>query len=168
MESESNGRAARARALRGRQPLAPPDVLLIGRLGERPVALPGASVERVLQMVALTPVPDLPPPVVGVINIQGSVLAVVDPRPSLDIPTAPWRLEQRLVLVRAATRYALWLDAAERIVRVAPEALQPVTSGAVMALAPLLARLDGEVIPVLSPSAFDPGPILVSAGERAG
>jgi len=43
-----------------------------------------------------------------------------------------------------------------------------VTSGAVMALAPLLARLDGEVIPVLSPAAFDPGPILVSAGERAG
>jgi purine-binding chemotaxis protein CheW len=141
--------------LHARSPL-----LLVGRLGNQPVALPAATVEHVLRMVALTPLPDAPPDVVGVVSVHGTVLPVVDPRPRLGLATPRAHPDQYLVVVCAASRYLLWLDGVDRVTAAAPDTLESVAGGNDRALAPFVLHLEGNLLPVLSPQALDPGPIV--------
>ena len=66
-----------------------PDSVLVARVGDRRLALPAAAVERILRMAEVTPLPGAPPGVAGVLNVQGSVLAVVDSRPRLATASGP-------------------------------------------------------------------------------
>ena len=95
---------------------------MIGKIGDHPYAVPVSAVERTLPMAALLRLPEVPQDVVGVLNLYGAVLAVVDPRPRLGHPTPPFHADQRLVVLRAGTRYLLWIDGIERI---ASAAVQP-------------------------------------------
>jgi purine-binding chemotaxis protein CheW len=131
-------------------------LLLVGHVGEQAFALPAASVERVVRMAALTPLPDAPAGIVGMLNLGGTALPVVDPRHRLGRPSPEVHPDQRLIVLRARTRYLLWVDEVERIVSVQPRDLDAVQSDAEQPLAPSVVRLDGEVIPVLSPEALDP------------
>ncbi|MCX6023651.1 MAG: chemotaxis protein CheW [Chloroflexi bacterium] len=139
-------------------------LLVIGRVGGRAVGLPSAAVERILRMAALTPLPDAPPGIAGLLNLHGALLPVVDPRPRLGLPLVPWAPDQHLVVMAAAGRFLLWLDRVERIVTVAPHELDRVTTGAAGPFVLWAARIDGEVVPVLSPEALDPGPVVQRAG----
>ena len=47
------------------------------------------QVREVFKIDAITPVPGMPPALVGVANIRGSIVPVVDLRPSLGLPSAP-------------------------------------------------------------------------------
>jgi chemotaxis signal transduction protein len=138
--------------------------LLLVRIGGSTYAVPTAAVERILRMAALTPLPGAPHGIVGVLNLQGAVLPAVDPRPRLDVPTPAPDAEQHLVVMCAVTRYLLWVDRAERIVSASPRQVRAVEGGAERAVAPSLVSVEGEVFPILSPQALDPGP-LVRAGE---
>jgi purine-binding chemotaxis protein CheW len=142
-------------------------LLLITRIGDRSFALPARGVERILWMAALTPLPDSPPDVVGVLNLQGAILSVVDPRPRLGLPTPGLHPDQRLVVMSAGARYALWVDEVERIASVRPNDCDAVEGGAERALAPFIVRQDGAAIPVLSPEALDPGAIVRMTGGSA-
>jgi purine-binding chemotaxis protein CheW len=142
-------------------------LLLLGRLGTQPVALPAAAVEHVLRMVALTPLPDAPPGVVGVVNVHGTVLPVVDPRPRLGMATPRPHPDQYLVLIAAANRYLLWLDGVDRVTAAAPDHLEPVGGGNERALAPFVLRLERDLLPVLSPETLDPGPIIGTSAPAA-
>jgi chemotaxis signal transduction protein len=135
-------------------------LLLIGRLGERLFALPATSVERILRMAAIMPLPDAPAGIAGVLDLHGSVLPVVDPRPRLGLPPATPDVDQHLVVLTAATRYLLWIDRAERIEDLPAAAFDTVEAGSGPAVAPQVVRLAGVVLPVLSPTALDPGPIV--------
>jgi chemotaxis signal transduction protein len=139
-------------------------LLLIGRLGERLFALPATSVERILRMAAVVPLPDAPAGIAGVLDLQGSVLPVVDPRPRLGLPPAIPDVDHHLVVLTAATRYLLWIDRAECIEDVPAAAFDTVEAGGGAAVAPQVVRLAGAVLPVLSPAALDPGPIVQPSG----
>ena len=139
-------------------------LLVIGKVGGRTVGLPSAAVERILRMAALTPLPDAPPGLAGLLNLHGVLLPVVDPRPRLSLPPVAWAPDQHLVVMAAAGRFLLWLDRVERIATVAPHELDRVATGAAGPLVLWAARLDGEVVPILSPDALDPGPIVQRAG----
>lgn len=54
--------------------------LVVFRLGEREHALPVEEVGEVVRMVAVTPVPDAPPWLAGVISVRGQVIPVIDLR----------------------------------------------------------------------------------------
>jgi chemotaxis signal transduction protein len=132
-------------------------LVLAGRVGNLGFALPVAAVERVLAMAAITPVPEMPRHVVGVLNLHGASLLVVNPRPLLGLPTPRHLTEQRLVIVNAGTRFVLWVDTVERIVHTP---FHKAPSGVVAferALAPYIANLEGETTLILSPEALDPG-----------
>src|SRR5262245_59796392 len=154
----------------GTAPAVPHDVqgdasqLLLVLVGGSTYAVPTAAVERILRMAALTPLPGAPPGVVGVLNLQGAVLPAVDPRSRLGVPTPAFDTEQHLVVMCAGTRYLLWVDRAERIVSASPRQIQAVEGDTERAVAPSLVSVEGEVFPILSPRALDPGP-LVRAGE---
>jgi chemotaxis signal transduction protein len=143
-----------------------PDWVLLGWLGARRVGLPLHVVERILQMVALTPLPDASAGVAGVVDVMGDMLPVVDPRPRFALPSPPGLLEQRLVMIQAGTRYLLWLDSVERILVVPPDAAWTTQTDAEASVVSHLFSLDGEVIALLSPAALDPGPMLHAAGHQ--
>ena len=85
-------------------------LLVIGRIGDRRFAIPAASIAYCLRMTAVTPLPAAPRSVVGAVNLRGTVVPVVDPRPWFDVPTPRFHPEQYLVLVRAQCDFLLWVD----------------------------------------------------------
>jgi purine-binding chemotaxis protein CheW len=141
--------------------------LLLLRIGQRRYALPAEAVERVERMAALIPLPDAPPGVAGVLNLRGALLPVVDPRPRLGMPTPGADPSQHLVVVAAEGRYLLWVDGVDRIVRPPSVGSGSIALGAGRAVVASMVRLDDETVPVLSPAALDPGPIVAELGAPA-
>ena len=119
--------------------------LLLAELGGRRVVVASALVERVLPMAEVTPLPDPPPGIVGVLSVQGAPLPVVDPRPRLGLATPAVRPDQYLILVAAAERHLLWVDGVEALVIAPVEALPAAGDGQ----ARYVARLAHEAVPVL-------------------
>jgi purine-binding chemotaxis protein CheW len=141
--------------------------LLLLRLGEHVYALPAEAVERVERMAALIPLPDAPAGIAGVLNLRGELLTVVDPRPRLGLPTPPPDPGQHLVVVANGGRYLLWVDGVDRIVRVPPADLGAVEAAGERAVTPSMARLREQTVPVLSPTALEPGRAGAELGARA-
>ena len=105
-------------------------LLLIAQLGDRQLALPASSVTRVLRMAALTPLSDQSGGFVGVLNLHGDVLPVVDPRPRFHLPSPPPAPSQRLVVTATGRPFLVWFDRIDEVVVSRPEDFQPaLTSG---------------------------------------
>jgi purine-binding chemotaxis protein CheW len=68
------------------------------------MAVPLEAVERVVRMVAVTPLPSVPPIIRGLINDRGRLLPVVDPRVRFGFAAREPRLDDRLVIVRTPER----------------------------------------------------------------
>ncbi|MDE2058112.1 MAG: purine-binding chemotaxis protein CheW [candidate division NC10 bacterium] len=95
-------------------------------------AVPLNNVERVLPMVEVSPLPQAPAVVLGVMNLHGQVIPVIDLRRRLGLPLRDYGLTARLLMVRTSRRIlALTADevlgvrdvAQETITR--PDALLP-------------------------------------------
>jgi chemotaxis signal transduction protein len=129
--------------------------VLLVRLADREVGLPLALVERVLPMAYVLSLPDPSQGLIGVLNLHGDVLPVVDPRPRLGVPTPSVSPEQRLVLVRGAERFLLWVDAIDEVVPGA-DAQTTVPMQQASPLLPRVIRLGNRLVPVMAPSALEP------------
>lgn len=89
-----------------------PDSLIIFTLDDRRYALPLSSVDRVVRIVAVTPLPKAPDIVSGVINIQGRIIPVVNMRRRFGLPERALALTDQLVIAHTARRpVALVADA---------------------------------------------------------
>ncbi len=128
--------------------------VLVVQLADRRLAIPSAVVERVLPMAELTPLPDPPPGIVGLLNVAGATLPVVDPRPRLGLSTPAVRPDQHLVLVAAPTPYLLWVDRVETLT-VAPVETLAVGAGDE---ARGVARLGAAAVPLLAVDRLAPAP----------
>jgi chemotaxis signal transduction protein len=60
-------------------------VLLISRIANRRIAVPAAFVEQILPMVEVTPLLGALPRLLGLMNLHGTILPVVNLRPLLDL-----------------------------------------------------------------------------------
>jgi len=67
-------------------------------------ALPLGAVDRVLPMVAVSSLPKAPAIALGVINLHGQVLPVLDIRRRFGLPTREYGLAARLLVVRSSRR----------------------------------------------------------------
>ena len=76
--------------------------LVFGLNGSR-FALSLEQVQRVVRAVAVTPVPEAPPGVRGVINVAGQITPVVDLRPSLRLPETEVSPGDYFILVNTPT-----------------------------------------------------------------
>jgi chemotaxis signal transduction protein len=140
------------------------ELLLIVRLSGRRFAIPVAAIGRILPMAALTPLPGAPRGIAGVLSLHGTALPVVDPRPRLGADPVSPQPGQHLVTIEARTRYLLWIDRAEEIL-VAPTAVISDVLGDAPLVAPRLARVGQDHLPVLSPTDLDPGPVFDSTAR---
>ena len=98
--------------------MAPSDSqqILLFTLDEPRYALELAVVERVVQAVEVMPLPKAPPLVVGVINVQGQVIPVVDIRARFNLPPREIHVDDQFILARTLKqRVALVTDAVNGI-----------------------------------------------------
>ncbi len=115
-------------------------------------------VERVLYMVAVTPVPEPAPCVMGAIDLHGQVVPVLNARERLGHPSRCPGVDDRLLVVRTdGGRFAVVVDETLQVIGARPEELQP--SHATVQNKQLLQailRSDGQMVLVLDPSQLVP------------
>jgi chemotaxis signal transduction protein len=112
------------------QPItAPASALLKFTVGGLNCALPLADVQEITAMVSVTPLPGASPRLLGVIDYHGTPCPVVDVRHLLNLPAAPIRPQQHLVVLRlGAELLAIPCDQAETVLR---GHVRPVAAGRV-------------------------------------
>jgi chemotaxis signal transduction protein len=162
--SAGSGMAAEWPAARSESPaLDSPDMagalrFLIASLGPRRFAVEAEAVERVVRMAALVSLPRPRRHVVGMLNLHGAALLVVDPRRALGIAPARPSAAQQLIVLRARSRYVLWMDRVDEIVIAAPGEVDTLAASGPRALSSRVLHQGDELIPVLAAAALDPGP----------
>lgn len=115
--------------------------LLVFRLDEYLYALPLDSVERMVRAVALTPLPNAPDAVLGIVNMAGRVIPVFDARRRFGLPARRIDPADQLAIVQIKDRTAaLFVDGAEGVI---DHPAAAITDAA--AIAPGLQHLHGVI-----------------------
>ena len=85
-------------------------------LSSQRFALPLASVERILGVVEITPLPKAPPIILGIVNIRGFMVPVFDLRRRFGLPDREIELQDHLIVSRSRhRRVALIVDEANSV-----------------------------------------------------
>jgi purine-binding chemotaxis protein CheW len=91
--------------------------LVVFRLDELRYALPLVTVERVIRAVAVTPLPQAPPVVLGVIDVEGRVLPVFNLRRRFRLPEREIGPADQFVIAHTAQKaVVLSIDEAEGVI----------------------------------------------------
>jgi purine-binding chemotaxis protein CheW len=125
--------------------------LVVFQLHEHEYALPATRVVEVLRMVALTPVPEAPAWLPGVLNLRGFVIPVVDLRTRLGLPADAYALNTPIIVVNGRNRrLGLIADAMVDVVALTADALEHFErSAADQSVVVALAHTGNRVILVL-------------------
>lgn len=73
-------------------------------LDEQQYALHLSAVERIARMVEITPLPKAPEIVLGVVNVQGRIIPLVNIRRRFRLPEREMNLSDQLIIARTAKR----------------------------------------------------------------
>ena len=137
---------------------------VIFRLAEQEYALPLERVGEVLRMVAITPLPEAPAWLAGVINLRGRVIPVIDLRLRLGLPPRALGLNTPIIVVEHGGRQmGLIADAAVEVLErpAEPDAVPAELAGAALLVTAII-RAGARLITVL-----DLAPLSASAGQLA-
>ncbi|MDD4927775.1 MAG: chemotaxis protein CheW [Gallionella sp.] len=100
------------------------DFLIVFCLDDQRYALPLPGADRVVRMVAITPLPNAPDIILGVVNFQGRVIPVFNIRKRFNLPEREIALTDQLVVAHTARRHvALVADAVLDVISCAAESL---------------------------------------------
>jgi len=107
---------------------------VVFRLGTEEYGLPVATVNSIIRYEEATPVPRAPASVLGVINLRGRIVPVVDLKMRFSgQPFAPEPQSRIVVAEGAAGPVGVAVDAANEVVEFADADLQPVPEGVLAA-----------------------------------
>ena len=129
--------------------------LLVMALDRQRFALPLASVERVIRAVELTPLPESPPHVLGIVNVQGKIITVISLRRRCRMPERDIEPGDQIVIVNTPRgQAALVVDRAEVVAcgGQSPVTSQDVLPGSEFVLG-VIKRTDGMIL-VCEPGAL--------------
>ncbi|MEK6621185.1 MAG: chemotaxis protein CheW [Planctomycetota bacterium] len=91
--------------------------LVIFNLDALQLALPLSVVERVIHVVKVTPLPHAPEIVIGVINVHGRIIPVVNIRKRFRLPEREPRLHDQLMILQTSKiSVAIMVDAVGSVV----------------------------------------------------
>ena len=71
------------------------------RLGDETYAINVMQVQEVLRMTEIAPVPGAPDFVLGIINLRGNVVTVIDARARIGLPSKEFDDDTRIVIIEA-------------------------------------------------------------------
>jgi purine-binding chemotaxis protein CheW len=104
---------------------AAPAQWLVFRLQTHDYALAIADVIEVLRMVALTPVPEAPAWLAGVVNLRGRVIPVIDLRRRLGLPPETPGLNTPIIVAQADGRpVGLIADSVSEVLTLGADAME--------------------------------------------
>jgi len=102
-------------------------LLLLFTIDGHKYAIDSSSVRRVVRMVEITPLPGGTEAILGVINVQGDLVPVIDLRRCFRMPGREMDISDQLIIVYAeGHRLALPVDETEGVIDCQDEALIPV------------------------------------------
>ena len=78
--------------------------VIVGMLDTQRYALRLSAVERLVRAVEITPLPQMPAIVLGVVNVHGRVIPVVNLRKRFHLPERPIEPGDRFIVARTARR----------------------------------------------------------------
>ncbi len=91
-------------------------------LEEQKIALRLSAVDRVVMAAEITPLPKAPDIVLGVINVAGKIIPVVNTRKRFRLPDREMRLTDQFIIAHTARRQvALLVDTTTAIIEPAPQ-----------------------------------------------
>ncbi|MBI4662178.1 MAG: purine-binding chemotaxis protein CheW [Verrucomicrobia bacterium] len=82
------------------------DFVLVFRLDALQCALRLSFVERVIRLVEITPLPEAPDIVRGVINLQGQIIPVIDIRKRFHLPPRAMNANDQMIVAKSLRRTA--------------------------------------------------------------
>ncbi|MCC7540440.1 MAG: chemotaxis protein CheW [Deltaproteobacteria bacterium] len=131
--------------------MSPPVSLVLVHMGGRPCAMRAEHVVEIVPRVRLSEVPNLPPEVLGVVNVRGRVVPVMDVRARVSGNTS-LTPHQHLVIVQAGARHVgLAVDEVIDVRDVAPEAVESPGALAGGRGGPGVVRIDEDLVLVVAP-----------------
>jgi purine-binding chemotaxis protein CheW len=96
--------------------------LVVFTLDEQRYAVALPAVQRIVRMVEITPVPHTPEIVLGVINVQGWIVPVVNLRRRFRLPERELHLSDQLLIAHTSRRpVALVIDAVIEVITLAEQ-----------------------------------------------
>lgn len=122
-------------------------------------AIPADYVGEVFRFAAVMPLPDSRPWVLGVIDVRGRVIPVVDGRRRLGLPEREDWLSATVVLIEHEDVSGFVVDEARDIVRIGSDGIEPARDAAGLFA---IGRVDGRMLLIIDPSLASP-----KAGEAA-
>jgi purine-binding chemotaxis protein CheW len=129
--------------------------LVVFSLDDQRYALALARVQRAVRVVAITPLPEAPAIVLGIIDLGGVVIPVIDIRKRFGHPPRDVRLSDHLVIAETGKRtVALLVDETKGVIEASPGSFAPAEE-----IVPGLGLVDGAM-------KLDDGLILIHDLER--
>ena len=137
--------------------------VLVFEVGGQRYGLPIADVLELVRAVAITPLPDAPAFVEGIVNVRGRVLPVLDVRGRFRLPAKPLDPSDHFIIASAGARgVILRVDRATQLALVDASAVQPPeTLGPGATYVAGVARLDDGLVLIHDLATF------LSAAEAA-
>lgn len=125
--------------------------LLTFRLGHRTFGIPLARVAEIVRMVAVTPIPEVPVWMLGVVNLRGSHIPIIDLHARLNVEGSPPDAASRIIVVECgAGRSGLVVDEVTDVLAEEPDELEMIDSFRPDAQpAPAIARIGTETVMIL-------------------
>jgi purine-binding chemotaxis protein CheW len=122
--------------------------MLVFEVAGQAYALPTADVRELVRAVAITPLPDAPGAIEGIVNVRGRVLPVLDIRARLRLPAKPLELSDHFIVAAAGSRgVILRVDRASHIALVDEGSIDaPETLGASARYVAGVGRLDDGLV----------------------
>ncbi len=136
-----------------------PLLILLCRSGSDRFALPAGAVARVLGAAAFTRVSGLPGAAVGLVNLAGENLPLVDARRVFGQAVTALHPEQRFVEFDRPRRWLLWVDAVESALEVQPAQCDALSVDET-APARFALRLEQETVPLMDLERLEPGELV--------
>jgi purine-binding chemotaxis protein CheW len=155
-------------------PMAGSRQLVVFTIDDQQFALNLSCVERIVRAVEITHVPDAPDTVLGVINVEGRIIPVLNSRRRLGFPEREIELSDHFIIVNEAQRsFALVADEVKPVLELSEQ--QVVTSEEVLpgaGRAQSIAKVEDGMVVVLTVGSIlslqDHGGVHASIGQIEG
>ncbi|MCB9420338.1 MAG: purine-binding chemotaxis protein CheW [Ardenticatenaceae bacterium] len=131
--------------------------VLTFQLGSQEYALDIINIVRVVRMVAVTPAPNTPPVIEGVVNVRGRVIPVLNLRIRFGLTAVPPTIHNHLLIVRTTDRtLGLIVDRVSKVLTLGANELDD-AAGMGSAMARYLAavgKLNDRLLLILDPDSL--------------
>jgi purine-binding chemotaxis protein CheW len=125
--------------------------LVLVRMGGRPCAIPCGQVVEIVPRVNLDRIPDAPAAVLGVMNLRGKVVPVMDVRAHVSGQPTHSKSYQHLVVVQAGTKQVgLVVDDVHEVLEVAEQDIEK-PGDLTGVKSPGVVRVENDMVLVISP-----------------